>query len=394
MLTPPAGVERLQWRLAGFYLFYYATVGAFLPYWSPYLQARGFTAAQMGVAFALMGMMRSVIPLAWGWWADHRGGRIVLIRWAAMASLVLFLAIPFADGILPIAALMLAYTLFWHALLPQFEVVTLNHLHAIGGDYNRVRLWGSVGFVLAVLGLGAALDLTGILWLPWLVGLFWVGMAASAWAVPEPPELHSRDAPRSSLRAVLRRPQMLALLGACFASQLSFAPYYNFFTLFLERHEYSRSAAGMLWSLGVVAEIGLFVIVGRLIGRLGARRLLLIVLMATVARWWLTAAGVESWTLLIIAQLSHALTFGAYHAVAVHYVQRMFPPDLQGRGQAIYNAVAYGVGGSIGSLASGFVWEAISPEAVFYGAGGVALVGWWIAQRWLPREALGEQARG
>src|SRR5690606_15064713 len=100
MLTPPAGVERLQWRLASFYFFYYATVGAFLPYWSPYLQSRGFSAAQMGVAFALMGVMRSIVPLAWGWWADHSGSRIALIRWAALAALTLFLAIPFVDGVL------------------------------------------------------------------------------------------------------------------------------------------------------------------------------------------------------------------------------------------------------------------------------------------------------
>lgn len=385
MLTPSAGVERLQWRLAGFYLFYYATVGAFLPYWSPYLQSRGFSATQMGIAFALMGVTRTVVPLAWGWWADHSGKRIVLIRWAAIAALLMFMAIPFADGVLWIGVLMLGYTLFWHALLPQFEVVALTHLQASGGDYSRVRLWGSVGFVVAVMGLGAVLDLTGIIWLPWLVGGFWLGMAASAWAVPEPPRLHPVDAPRSSLWKALRRPEVIALLAACFASQLSFAPYYNFFTLFLERHGYSRSAAGMLWSLGVVAEIGLFMIVGRLIASIGARRLMLVVLASTAARWWLTAGGIDSWQLLIVAQLSHAVTFGAYHAVAVHYVQRLFPADLQGRGQAIYNAVAYGVGGSIGSLSAGYVWERVSPEAVFYGAGAVALAGWWTARRWLPK---------
>ncbi|MFP5304776.1 MAG: MFS transporter [Gammaproteobacteria bacterium] len=380
------GVERLQWRLSTFYFFYYATVGAFMPYWGPYLSARGFSAAQMGAAFAAMGVMRAVVPLAWGWWADHRGRRVALIRWAALAALLMFLAIPFVDGIWWIAALMVGYTPFWHALLPQFEVVTLNHLHASGADYSRVRLWGSVGFVFAVLALGSALDLTGMLWLPWLVAGFWIGMAAAAWAVPEAPSLHAPGTPRSSLWAVLRRREVLALLAACFASQLSFAPYYNFFTLFLERHGYSRSTAGLLWTIGVVAEIGLFLVVGRMIARLGARLLLLLVLAATALRWSLTAAAVDVWALLVLAQLSHALTFGAYHAIAVHYVQRLFPPDLQGRGQAIYNATAYGVGGSIGSLAAGYVWEAVSPEAVFYGAGAVALAGWWAALKGLPTE--------
>jgi MFS transporter, PPP family, 3-phenylpropionic acid transporter len=384
MLPPNAGVERLHWRLAGFYFFYYATVGAFMPYWAPYLQARGFSAVQMGVAFALMGVTRSIIPIAWGWWADHSGKRIGLIRWASVAALVTFLSIPFVDGVIWIGALMVAYTLFWHALLPQFEVVTLNHLLRSGGDYSRIRLWGSVGFVVSVMGLGVLLDITGMLWLPWLVGCFWLGMAASTWAVPEAPESHARDAPRVPILSVLRRPEVIALLIACFCSQLSFAPYYNFFTLFLEHHGYRRSLAGVLWTVGVVAEIGLFIVIGRYIHRFGARKVLLLALATTTLRWLLTATLVDSLTALVLSQMLHATSFGAYHSVAVLYIQRLFPGALQGRGQAVYNAIAYGVGGSIGSLASGLLWDRVSPDATFMAAALVAALGTVVAWRYLP----------
>lgn len=384
-MTPSdAGVDRLHWRLASFYFFYYATVGAFMPYWAPYLEARGFTAVQMGVAFALMGLMRSIVPIAWGWWADLSGRRIALIRWASIAALLTFLSIPFVDGIWSIGALMVAYTLFWHALLPQFEVVTLNHLLAGGGDYSRIRLWGSVGFVVAVLGLGALLDLTGMLWLPWLVGSFWVGMALSTWAVPEAPDVHARDTPRVPILSVLRRPEVIAFLFACFCSQLSFAPYYNFFTLFLEHHGYRRGLAGVLWSVGVVAEIGLFVVIGRYLRRYGARAVLLFALATTALRWMLTATLVDSLVVLVLSQILHASSFGAYHSVAVSYVQRLFPGALQGRGQAVYNAVAYGVGGGIGSLGSGLLWDRVSPEAAFLAAALVAALGMVVAWRWLP----------
>lgn len=371
-------------RLAGFYFFYYATVGAFMPYWAPYLEARGFSASQMGLAFALMGLTRSVMPVVWGAWADRSGHRIAIIRWSALASLLLFMVIPFAPGLLWIGALMVAYTLFWHALLPQFEVVALNQLSHQGGDYARVRLWGSVGFVVAVLGLGPLLDRFGILPLPYLVGLMWLGMALSAWSVREAPVTHDPDPLPPSLWRTLRRPEVLALLAVCLCSQLSFAPYYNFFTLFLERHGYSRSVAGVLWALGVVAEIGLFLLMRRLLLRFSARQLLLAALLVTALRWAAIALLVESWPVLIVAQLSHSLTFGAYHAVAMHYVQRLFPRSLQGRGQAVYNAVAYGVGGSIGSLGSGYLWDAVSPEAVFLVAALVALAGYWIGLKKLP----------
>lgn len=371
-------------RLASFYFFYYATVGAFMPYWSPYLEARGFSAVQMGIAYALMGLSRSIVPLLWGAWADRRGARMDLIRLSSLAALILFLLIPFAVGVWWVGVLMVAYSVFWHALLPQFEVVALNHLHARGGDYGRVRLWGSVGFVFAVLGLGVMLDITGILWLPWLVGGFWFGMAISSWQVPEPPGFHGEHLVTASLRRTLRQPVVIVLLLVCFASQLSFAPYYNFFTLFLIKHGYSQSFSGLLWALGVIAEIVMFIYMGRIIRRHGARKVMLLAMLATALRWVLTALAVESMPVLILVQISHALTFGAYHATAMHYVQRLFPAALHGRGQAVYNGVAYGVGGSIGSLGSGYLWGALSPEAVFLSAGLVALLGFAVAWRRLP----------
>ena len=371
-------------RLASFYFFYYATVGAFMPYWSPYLEARGFTAVQMGIAYAIMGLSRSFVPLAWGVWADRRGARVDLIRMASVAALLLFLIIPFAPSVLWVGILMAGYTLFWHALLPQFEVVALNHLHARGGDYGRVRLWGSVGFVFAVLGLGLALDRTGILWLPGLVGVFWIGMAISSWKVPEPPPAHVDHLLSVSLRGVLKQPRVIVLLLVCLASQLSFAPYYNFFTLFLIKHGYSQSFSGLLWALGVVAEIIMFLYMGRIIKRYGSRNVMLVAMLATALRWVLTAVAVESMPVLILVQISHALTFGTYHATAMHYVQRLFPGTLHGRGQAVYNGVAYGLGGSIGSLSSGYLWGALSPEAVFLGASLVALAGFALAWRKLP----------
>jgi MFS transporter, PPP family, 3-phenylpropionic acid transporter len=377
----------LNARLSGFYFFYYATVGAFMPYWSPYLEARGFSAAQMGVAYALMGLTRSFMPVVWGWWADVSGRRISTIRWAVLLALALFICIPFSDTNVGVAAFMVAYSIFWHALLPQFEVVALIHLLPYRGDYSRVRLWGSVGFVAAVLGLGPILDGVGILPLPWLVAALFAAMAVSAWTVPEVPQGPMSAAAGVPILQVLKQPTVQALLLACLLSQLSFSPYYNFFTLFLERHDYSRGTAGFLWALAVLAEIGIFLAMGRLIAAFGARRLMLVVLVATALRWTLTAMFVHSLPIMVLLQLTHALTFGAYHSLAVYYVQQYFPGSLQGRGQALYNAMAYGVGGSVGSLGAGYIWQHVSPEAVFFCAAGAALLGWWIAWRRLEDPA-------
>ena len=377
--------QSLHARLGGYYFFYYATVGAFMPYWSPYLEARGFTATQIGIAYAFAGISRALMPFLWGWMGDHSGRRIHLVRVASSVSLALFLLIPFVDGVWAITLAMLAYNLFWQALLSQFETVSMVHLARSGGDYSRVRLWGSVGFVLAVLSLGPLLDLWGILPLPWLVAVLWVGMVVASFRVPETPLLpHDPQLPLARIGEVVRRPEVIALFVACLCSQMSFAPYYNFFTLFLERHGHARSLAGVLWAIAVVAEIVLFIYMSRLIARVGARNLLLAAMVTTVLRWLLTVALADSFAALVVIQMSHALTFGAYHACAMHYVFRLFPVQQQGRGQAIYNASAYGIGGSIGSVGAGAIWDHVRPEATFLVAALIALIGAWIVWKKVP----------
>lgn len=372
----------LKARLAGFYFFYYSTVGAFMAYWGPYLIAREFSPAQVGIAFALMGLSRATVPLLWGWWADRSGRRMTTVRAAAFVSLLLFAMMPLMHGVRPVMAMMLAYTLFWNALLPQFEVVALKHLRGDVGVYTRVRLWGSVGFIVAVVMVGWLLDRTGILWEPLLVSVLFACMAALAWAVPDFVDVPvSRASQSGSLLPVLRRREVWVFLLACFCSQMSFAPYYNFFSIFLGLHGYSRSLAGQLWALGVAAEIALFMGVSRLVRSVGPRRLMLLALGSAALRWLALGLAVDMLWVLIPVQLLHALSFGAYHAVAMHYIQTLFPPDQQGRGQAAYNAASYGVGGSLGSLSAGYLWQATSPGFTFVAAGLVAALGgfliWW-----------------
>lgn len=378
----------LNARLAGFYFAYYGTVGAFMAYWAPYLVARGFSPQDVGIAYALMGLVRATVPLVWGWWADRSGKRMALVRGASILSLLLFAAIPLMNGVGAIMTLMIAYTLFWNALLPQFETVVLTHLGpgGTGGDYARVRVWGSVGFIIAVLSVGWVLDRIGILWEPGIVALLFAGMAMSAWAVPDPPQMPVptwESRPEVSIWSLLRKREVQVFLFACFCSQLSFAPYYSFFTVFLDHHGYTRSVAGQLWSLGVLAEIGIFLIMGRLLRQVPARTLLLVALACAAVRWLATGLAVESMTVLIFAQASHAISFAAYHSVAMHYVQTLFPPSLQGRGQALYNSAAYGLGGSIGSLASGYLWQHVSPEFTFVAAALMAAIGAAAVWRWL-----------
>src|SRR5690606_22961750 len=116
------------WRLSGFYFFYFATLGALMPYWSLYLQDRGFDAPAIGSLLALLAVTKIVAPYLWGWVADHSGRRMVMIRIASLASVLCFAGVFFPGGFLWLALVMFLFSFFWNAGLPQFEVTTLRFL--------------------------------------------------------------------------------------------------------------------------------------------------------------------------------------------------------------------------------------------------------------------------
>lgn len=367
-------------RLSGFYFFWFATLGAILPYWGLYLQERGYSATQIGAVFgALMGT-KIIAPYVWGWIADHRGGRIGIIRLATGCAFLVFLCIPQIPSFTWMLVAIAVYGFFWNAAPPQIEVLTFNHLGSNDAHYGRVRLWGSVGFITSVTSLGWVLQYQSLDLLPFWIGSMLFGVFVISMLLHEKP-ISSVQKQAEGLLAVLKRPEVLALLVACCLIQLSHGPYYSFFSIYLEAHDYSRSQIGLLWSLGVFAEIFVFLAMPFLARHLGMRRLFLTAIAITVLRWSLLANFVENEVLIVCVQLMHLASFGLYHAVAVNLIHRFFRGKLQGRGQALYSSVSFGLGGAIGSMLSGYLWDLSSPMAIYSMAAGVAVVAWLIC--WL-----------
>jgi PPP family 3-phenylpropionic acid transporter len=177
--------------------------------------------------------------------------------------------------------------------------------------------------------------------------------------------------------------------------QASHGPYYTFFSIYLEDHGYARSVVGSLWALGVIAEVLVFTQMHRLLPRFGASRLLLFAIVVTTLRWVLIALFVDVVPVLLVAQLMHAASYGLYHAAAISLIHRLFPGRLQGRGQALYSSLSFGVGGALGSLASGYVWEGQGGAATYLLAAMLAGLGILaaIATRILVPRLLAAQGR-
>jgi PPP family 3-phenylpropionic acid transporter len=175
-------------------------------------------------------------------------------------------------------------------------------------------------------------------------------------------------ADRMAFRAGLRgRAVWVALLIAALIA-ISFGPYYAFYSIYLEASGYARSTIGILWALGVLAEIAVFAYGGPVLARFSIRALLIAAATATAVRWTVIALFPESIALLAAAQLLHCLGFAVLHVAIVLTAQRSFTADAAGRGQALFSSVGYGAGGMLGSLFGGLAWTALSPRATYLGA--------------------------
>lgn len=368
--------------LAGFYFFYFAFVGAFSPYWGLYLQSLQFSAWQIGILMSLTQIMRIFAPNVWGWVADRTGKRGRIIRLAALISLLSYAGIFIGNGFSVLLVALASMSFFWSASLPLVEAITLSLLGRQTSGYSRIRLWGSVGFVVASVSIGHLLERVGVQYLPATVLLLMAGIAVYAWWIPESPaSAHATDSGR--LGDILRQPAVIALFAACFFMALAHGPYYTFYSIHLAEYGYSKSSIGYLWSVGVIAEIIAFALMQRIIAALGLRTLFLLGLLLAGLRFLVIAWLADSIVLMLLAQVLHAATFGTHHAASIALIHRFFQGRHQAKGQALYISASFGLGGTLGGLATGALWGSLGAGWIFTLAALSAGAGLLVAQRWL-----------
>ncbi len=370
------------WRLSGFYFFYFAVLGALVPYWSVYLRSVGFDARQIGELMALLMLSRIVAPYVWGWIADHKGQRMVVVRLAALLATISYAGVFFTTDFWWLALVMLVFSFFWNATLPQLEAATMNHLGGEASRYARVRLWGSIGFIVSVIGLGFLFDRVETAWLLPVVLVLMAGIWVSSVFVPDR-EMSGEIEHPGPLLGVIMRPEVFAFLATCFLMQASHGPYYTFYTIYLSDYGYSKTLIGMLWALGVICEIGVFVLLHNMRTHIGLRYILLASIALAALRWLLIGYFPSNLSILVFAQVLHAATFGAYHATAVEMVHNFFRGRHQIRGQAIYGSISFGIGGALGSFYAGYTWDYIGPDITFAIAAVLAFAALLVAARWI-----------
>ena len=372
------------WRLSLYYFFYFAFIGVFSPYFTLYLQSLRMSAADIALLMSQMQLMRLVAPAFWGWLADKRGRQVDIIRLSALCACVGFTGFFLTDNFVQLFIPMTLMAFFWSAALPLVESLTFVHLADEAHRYSRIRVWGSVGFIVAVLLGGALLDHLPIGDVPAMVFTVLLGILVMAFKLPEGRRLSrssgeatETDQPLATLVSVLRERQVWMLLLACFLMSSAHGVYYVFYSIHLDDLGYSKGMIGLLWSLGVLVEIGLFMVMAPLMQRYSLRALLLTTYAVAVVRFLMIGWGAESQILLLIAQTMHGLTFGVHHAAAIAAVNQWFPRHIHARGQALYSSISFGGGGLFGAIVSGLVWAPLGAGWAFTLGALFALAGWF-----------------
>lgn len=374
-------------RLSRFYFFYYAMLGAVIPYWSLYLKESGFTAQAIGWLTAMIAGTRIISPNIWGWVADRTQQRMKVIQMGAFLGFAFCFGLFFARGFFWMALVTVSFSFFWNAILAQFEVLTLEHLRDKRSTYSHVRLWGSIGFIITVVGLGLAFDHINVIHLPifmvMFLGLIWL----STMRVSER-RFEVIPCNKPGLKSVLLQPAVIAFFVVYFLLQIAHGPYYVFFSIYLDNLHYSRTVIGQLWALGVLAEVVMLLCMHRVIGRFKIRHIMLFSLLMTTLRWLMIAFFADQWWILMLAQCLHAFSFAALHAAGIEVVQRFFGGGHEGQGQALYIAIGFGAGNAVGAGLSGYLWSNPGPSMTYALAALVSLAAMVVAFVWFRSAAF------
>jgi PPP family 3-phenylpropionic acid transporter len=338
--------------------------GAYLPFFSASLEARGLTPAAIGLLLATATGLRIVVAPAAGLMADARDDRrIVMLVFSALAfaGFVLFAVIrdPREIFVSGVAAIVL-----WGATGPLLESATLRLAERSGTAYGQYRVWLSFAFVATnvVAGFATARFGFGVV-APWIAAAAGLQLCA-VYGLPVPPKSGSAGAFASRLRATFAEARELAMkpvfmLFLVIASliQGSHIVYYSYSGLHWHDLGYSASTIGLLWPLGVTTEIALFIFSARVVRRIDAVSLLALGGVACAIRWAVMAFDpAPVW--LILTQFSHGLTFALPHLGAMYFILRATPPRLSATAQSLYSVVAIGLTSSLALLPVSYYYVA------------------------------------
>ena len=364
--------------LGGFYFLYFGALGIILPFFPAYLKSLALSASQVGVLLALPPLFSLLAPPLWSLLADRSGRADVVLSVLSFGACACFSLLLAAQRFSWLLLVLAAYAAFNSSITPLIDSLTLERLSSSRGSYARVRLFGSLGFVLSSTIFGMAISkidrATVIAALCLMAGYF-------AWSLAIRTASAGVHVGRllGGFRQLADRDLAVFLTGTCL-HWIACAPFHGTFSIHLQALGLRPRVVGLASGLGVLAETAFMYSYPRFSNRISAKHLLFVAFVASSLRW-IGMAAVDRPAFIILLSLLHAFTFGAFYIASVAYVASRTPPQLRASGQGLFVSITFGVGGLIGYLISGVGYDALGGHRLFAVAALVELAAAWLVLR-------------
>lgn len=348
---------RLSLHFGGMFL----VIGIMMPFWPVWLSHKGLTSTEIGMVLAAGSIVRVFLSPLIARLCDRLGERKRPIIVLSVMALLLFLPFIFLDDFVPILMLQACFAGILGPLMPLSDSLSMIGVRKHGIDYGRVRLWGSLTFIVGASGVGFFLKGADpdMIWIAIAVAILLAVFCSLSLPDFRAPAADKNSAP---LTRVLGDKTFLVFVGATACIQGSHALYYGFGTLHWLHQGLGEGVIGLLWAEGVIAEIILFVYAANAVRRIGAARLIALGGLACLIRWALMAHA-DTLPLIVALQLLHAFTFGAAHLGAVYFIADRMPDEVSATAQTVYALLVSGLGIGLTSSVAGHLYEDFEGQA-------------------------------
>jgi PPP family 3-phenylpropionic acid transporter len=358
------------------YFFYFGQLGIITPYMGVFLDGRGFSSQEIGSLLAIITLTRVLGPNLWAAIADKTGRGADIVRFGCLLAVLTFTAVYISFSFWALTFSFGIMMMFWTAVLPQLEVITVNSAKDSKGGYGAIRLWGSIGFIILSLTVGFLLDFFSTEVIVYSSSLCLLALYLSSLFIASPQIVPKHERVELNEWHKVRSLVFVVFIISAIFLQISFGSFYSFFALYMTDLDYSGKQIGLFIAVGVLSEIGIFLVASRLIAKFGVKWMLIVSLILTAIRWLCLALVPQFSSAIIFSQMLHSFSFGMTHATSVHFLHTYFATGFQSRAQALYVSFAFGVGGAIGSFIAGYTWmDGAGAERSFIISASFAFVG-------------------
>ena len=368
---------RLKFIISSQYFIYFGVLGIFLPYFNLYCYHLGFSGLQIGILSALRSLAMVLFPLFWGSLADRFQIRKPIYILCTFLSTAIWCLYLFFVDFWPMLLIAVIYGIFYAPIISFLEAVTMDVLGQEKKSYGRIRAWGSISFIVMVLVLGKIIDLYSVDIILILILAGSLIMAAVSVGIPAiKPKKQELLQPGADS---LRQRRVIVFLFCAFLMLVSHGAYYGFFSIHLENLGYDSTFIGIAWALASTAEILVMIKSDKIFDRFSLENVLFFSFLVAAARWMiLFFAG--STLIILVSQILHAVTYGTFHMASILYIDRLAPGQAKTLGQAVNNALTYGLGLMVGFFVNGYVYEITGSHTLFLMSALIALAGGMLFQ--------------